>query len=595
VNAPTDTWVLDKDDVFSRTFRVEKRLGAGLHGEVYLVEHLFTHDRFALKVMHLEDVREASRVARAMSTAKASYWIRHANVVRVQDIGCEPDGTVWILMEYLEGISVGELLARQQGRVSLWLALHIAIEAAWGIDAAHEMGVIHRDIKPDNLWLTVDGILKVIDFSLAKVVPEGIRTTQRSQGVGTPPYMGPEMLLGGVVIDARADVYALGMVLWQMLAGRHPFHDALSDTKEMVRRQLYVDPEPLSPIAGLPVYVDEFMARALAKEPAKRFLSMAQMARGLMTLRDQLRSDAERGLFDVKIPRGEPRFSNDPLGRQAYIPVQTVTPTGTVPPVPAARIMLGPQVVPQGLGGTLPLPSAETGTTLQQLPPSAQPVQAATAAPPHAQPVSAPTPVVPTRAATAAQTPPPAPTSTPAAGHDRSSGSPAPRSAVDTLRLGDTPQAVMRAPVPSGMSDGPPARRVPKLVVVGLVSALLASTGVAAWSKWTRRAPPHPAEVDTAATAATSAPPVTSTAPPVTAAPQPEPPDASTAATSTPTAPMPTASTTAPAASAASPVGGRAGNRRGPPTVPGSTAHPPPAAAPTTTPAARHRLFDTDP
>jgi serine/threonine-protein kinase len=568
VNAPTETWVFNEGDTFNRFYRVEKRLGAGLHGEVYLVEHLITHDRFALKIMHLEDVREASRVARAMSTAKASYWIRHANVVRIHDIGCEPDGKVWILMEYLEGQSVGELLSRQQGRVSLWLALHIAIEAAWGLDAAHEMGVIHRDIKPDNLWLTADGMLKVLDFSLAKVVPEGVRTTQRSQGVGTPPYMGPEMLTGGVVIDARADVYALGMLLWQMLAGRHPFHDALNDTKEMVRRQLYVDPTSLSAITGLPAYVDEFLARAVAKDPAKRFLTMAQMARGLMTLRDQLKKEAASGLIDARGPRGEPQFSEDPSGRQAYVPVQTVTPTGTVPPVPGARVVLASQVVAPGLGGTLPLPSARSGTTLQRWPPSAPP------------------------AAALAPMPSSAPTSAPAGARGTPHDGAAPSCSGITLRSEDTPQAVIRVPTSSEVSHVPPARPARRLVAVALASALLASAGVASWSRWARRAVAQPTSADTASTATVpvqSAQPVApvslTTAPPsaanVAAAPTP-------AATTT-TAPAPTPSV--PAGPSGS---GRPGTRRGSAPALATTAPPPPAPAPTV-PAARHRLFDADP
>jgi serine/threonine-protein kinase len=568
VNAPTETWVFNEGDTFNRSYRVEKRLGAGLHGEVYLVEHLITHDRFAFKIMRLEDVREASRVARAMSTAKASYWIRHANVVRVHDIGCEPDGKVWILMEYLEGQSVGELLARQQGRVSVWLALHIAIEAAWGLDAAHEMGVIHRDIKPDNLWLTADGVLKVLDFSLAKVVPEGVRTTQRSQGVGTPPYMGPEMLTGGVVIDARADVYALGMLLWQMLAGRHPFHDALNDTKEMVRRQLYVDPAPVSAITGLPAYVDEFLARAVAKDPAKRFLTMAQMARGMMTLRDQLRKEAASGLIDVRVPRGEPPFSDDPSGRQAYVPVQTVTPTGTVPPVPEARIVLASQAAAPGLAGTLPLPSAQSGTTLQRWPPSAPP------------------------AAALAQMLPAAPAAPPAGDRDVPRAGVAPSGSGITLRSGDTPQAVSRAPTASEASHVPPARSARRLIAVALVSALLASAGVASWWRWAQRAVAQPTSAGPASTATV---PVQSGQPVAPASLTKVPRNDASAAPATTSA---TPTTTAPATTTSVPAGpsgsGRAGTRRGSAPAPMPTAPPSPAPAPTV-PAARHRLFDADP
>jgi serine/threonine-protein kinase len=155
--------------------------GCGLHGQVYLARHRHTGDYFAIKLMHLQDCAVASRVRRALAGAKANYRIRSANVVLVHDLGCEEDGRVWIAMEWLPGHSIAEQIALQRGRLSVPLALHVAIETAWGVDAAHEIGVIHRDIKPGNVWLTPTGQVKVIDFSLAKVIPEGITTTATSR------------------------------------------------------------------------------------------------------------------------------------------------------------------------------------------------------------------------------------------------------------------------------------------------------------------------------------------------------------------------------------------------------------------------------
>ena len=340
-------------DVFYQ-FEVIRRLGAGLHGEVYLVEHRHTRDRFALKMMHLEDVTQASRVRRALSTALANYRIQHANVVKVHNLSCEEDGRVWVLMEYLEGCSIGDLLARQRGRVSIPLALHIAIEAAWGIDAAHEMRIIHRDIKPENLWLSSQGTVLVIDFSLAKVIPDGIQTTQHKTGFGTAPYMAPEALRA-VDPDARVDIYALGIVLWQMLGGTHPFQSVMRDTTEMIRRQLYVAVPRLSEVAGLPAYVDTFMDRALAKSPTDRFLTMAEMAQAMLKLRDRLRADAERGELIVEVAAGEPRFADSPWRRRAYHAARAVMDSAPDRGHSARVIVGGASAPTMGPGGTLPL------------------------------------------------------------------------------------------------------------------------------------------------------------------------------------------------------------------------------------------------
>jgi serine/threonine-protein kinase len=227
------------------------------------------------------------------------------------------------------------------------MALHVAIESAWGVDAAHEIGVIHRDIKPDNIWLTPDGLVKVLDFSLAKVIPEGVTTTVQLgavTGLGTVAYLAPEGLRTDADVDARVDVYALGLMLWQMIAGRHPFQDALRNTTELMRRQLFVDPEPLSAVAGLPAYVDELMRRALAKKREDRFCTMAEMARALMTLRDRLRAAAEQGLIDISVPYGEPPIpSAEPWARKDYQGPRLLPERAQPRPQPEQRVVVSPE------------------------------------------------------------------------------------------------------------------------------------------------------------------------------------------------------------------------------------------------------------
>ncbi len=363
------------------------------------MRHRHTGDHFALKMMHLADAGHASKVRRSLSSATANYRIRHANVVTVHDLGCEEDGRVWVVMEWLRGRSVAEQLALQRGRLSVPMALHIAIEVCWGVDAAHEHGVIHRDIKPDNVWLTTDGVVKVLDFSLAKVIPEGIATTVQlgvATGLGTVAYLAPEGLRADADVDARIDVYALGLMLWQMIAGRHPYQDALRSTTELIRRQIYVDPEPLSAVAGLPTYVDEFMRRAFAKKRDDRFSTMAEMARALMTLRDRLRADAEQGLVDLPVPHGEPPIpGTDPWTRRDYHEPHRLPEHQPPRPEPTGRVVVsideGKRARAQRAAhaGTLRLPANMAAPLAGTMPLPAQAPASAPAVPAESPPQTA--------------------------------------------------------------------------------------------------------------------------------------------------------------------------------------------------------------
>jgi serine/threonine-protein kinase len=348
-------------------YEIVRLVGAGYNGEVYEVIHRHHGGHLALKVLHLADRRDAKKVQRALSTAKGAFDIQHVNVTKVHDFGCEPDGMVWILMDLLRGLSLRTLIGRYPSGLSAPFAVAVAIEVAWGLDAAHEVGVIHRDIKPDNVFLTSDNVVKLLDFALAKVIPEGVQTTKRTSGAGTVPYMAPEHLRGEDP-DARIDLYALGMMLFEMLVGYHPFHDTMHDMDELIRRQLYVEPGPLPARLGLPPYVDTFFTRALAKDPAKRFLSAGEMARALMNLRDRLAVDAGARLILLPRPPGEPPFPGSPLARadhRAGIPTPELDPP---PSEPKARVVVtAPRL--SRLAGTLPLGSANLADLVPSAPP----------------------------------------------------------------------------------------------------------------------------------------------------------------------------------------------------------------------------------
>ncbi len=350
--------------LFRDNLRVDRILGAGLDGEVYKVTHIHTGISFALKIMYLEDCEQAGKVRRALSTAKGSYRIQHANVVRVHDLGCEPDGRVWVLMELLEGRSLASLLAPRNS-LGVLFAYAIAIEMAWGLAAAHEAQVIHRDIKPDNVFLTVDGVIKILDFSIAKCLPDGVRTTRRKTGMGTPAYMSPENIAGAAP-DVGFDVYSLGLMLWEMIVGRHPYEDALRSTSEMFRRQHSVHPMPLSLAARLPDYVDGLIERATAKDPTKRFATIVEMARALVVDRDRLAADVDARRISLQPVVGLPLVLRSPLGHAEYHE-QRAPDLDPPPPLPSQRVVLRSdapedrpdrtQRLPSAVGpaGTLPL------------------------------------------------------------------------------------------------------------------------------------------------------------------------------------------------------------------------------------------------
>ncbi|APR86225.1 serine/threonine protein kinase [Minicystis rosea] len=368
-------------------YAVGRLLGEGFHGAVHEIIHAHTGDRFALKVMHLENVGNARMVQRALAEARGTYGIDHANVIKVFDLNCEASGLVWMRAELLEGETIAELLARL-GRLSPLFAISVALDVAHGLHAAHEAQVIHRDVKPANLfYVRRTRTIKVIDFSIAKIFPEGLQTTMGRAGMGTPAYMSPEQLEGASPMPAF-DVYALGMTLWQMLTGRHPFQDALNHSSELFRKQFSEMPPLLSEVAHLPAKLDRVVRRAVAKDPAERYATMKELAQDLAELRAWLEHEADAGRIVLRAPPGEPPIPGDARSRRDYTPPTALPRTDTPASAPNARVVV-PEPAPHqrhtgsglartvplgedgsGLGGTVPLgqdamqPRAGRGTSL---------------------------------------------------------------------------------------------------------------------------------------------------------------------------------------------------------------------------------------
>jgi serine/threonine-protein kinase len=269
----------------SGRYRIEKAVGEGGMGIVYAAEHLHIRKRVAVKILHPEMSRMPEVVARFEREAMAAAHIDHPNVAAATDFGKLDDGSFFLVLEYVEGRSLRELIV--EGRLPLVRALRIMEQIAGALGRAGAMGIVHRDLKPENVMLVQrDGtpdFVKVLDFGIAKVPVEGLSAAEVTRGptqqlltqlgmiYGTPEYMAPEQALGQVV-DVRADLYALGVITYEMLTGVRPFDH---ESKVTLLGMHVTAPVPAmataEPDAGVPKEIEAIVLRLLAKEPSSRF------------------------------------------------------------------------------------------------------------------------------------------------------------------------------------------------------------------------------------------------------------------------------------------------------------------------------------
>jgi Tol biopolymer transport system component len=276
-------------------YRIESKLGEGGMGIVYkaLDFHL---DRFvALKVLRPENVREPERKRRFVQEAKAASALSHPNIIHVYDID-EADGVQFMAIEHIEGKALGELIGRKGLAISE--TLNYAVQVADALAAAHAAGIIHRDIKPGNIMVKKNGLVKVLDFGLAKLLEttEGdpsaptvtIKEAPRTEEgaiLGTVAYMSPEQA-EGKKLDARSDIFSFGSVLYQMMTGKRPFQgETRMSTLSAI---LSKEPRPAKEvISELPLELERVLFRCLRKDPARRFQNMADVKVALEEIRDE--------------------------------------------------------------------------------------------------------------------------------------------------------------------------------------------------------------------------------------------------------------------------------------------------------------------
>lgn len=261
-------------------YEVQEILGEGGMGTVYRVRHRILERPFALKVLRADLSRDSDLGVRFTREAKAAASISHPNVVQITDFGNLPSGQPYFVMEHLVGDSVNSIIGKG-GPLPAARAVRMLMQIVDALTAAHAAGIVHRDLKPDNIFVcrnpSGDDLVKVLDFGLAKVAGQS-RLTKAGLVFGTPYYMSPEQASGGT-IDERTDIYALGVVMYEMFTGRVPFE---ADTyMGVLTKHLYVEPTPPSVLLGEPAELgalEQVILRCLEKKAEKRYATMAALA-----------------------------------------------------------------------------------------------------------------------------------------------------------------------------------------------------------------------------------------------------------------------------------------------------------------------------
>ena len=289
-------------------YRIDKLLGAGGMGEVYLAEDVRLGRPVALKFLPPDLKSDPESRARLLQEARAASLLRSPNIAVTYDIG-EADGADFIAMEYVDG----ELLSKRvaSGPLPVREALQAGIQIADALDEAHGRGIIHRDIKSANLMRTERGLIKVLDFGLAKIVAGSTandvtrpQMTVAGMVLGTVSYMAPEQALGRE-IDHRADLFSLGVVLFELLTGRMPFEGTTST--EIIDHILHQDPPPVSRfVSRVPESLDGVVRRALEKERALRYQSARDVYTDLKHVVDDIEAMPRRSSSRIMLgPRAE--------------------------------------------------------------------------------------------------------------------------------------------------------------------------------------------------------------------------------------------------------------------------------------------------
>jgi serine/threonine-protein kinase len=287
-------------------YLIEAELGSGATGTVYRGRHVRLGRNVAIKVLHEDFVHNRTMLARFRREAEAAARLHHPNVSSVLDVGETPDGHQLMVMDLVEGRSLGELMETWLGQERI---IHLVRQILQGLEHAHGAGLVHRDLKPDNVIVELDQhgkeVPRIVDFGIATLRTDEAaamnRLTETGMLLGTPLYMAPEQAKGEIV-DHRADLFALGVILFEMLSGTTPFEGS---AMEVVIANMNEDVPAIAsraPHANADPVLELFMRRLAARDPARRFAS-AQDALAMLDLIEQDPAEASLQLGKIDIAR----------------------------------------------------------------------------------------------------------------------------------------------------------------------------------------------------------------------------------------------------------------------------------------------------
>lgn len=325
-------------EVVEGRYKIVGPLGEGGMSTVFLAEHWLIKRRVAMKILHSEYASDADMIRRFMNEALAAGTLGHPNIVESTDMGFTRGDVPYIVYEYVEGTLLSHEIYRVP-EMPVRRVLKIALQIASALEAAHEAGIVHRDLKTDNIFLTQHGDrsdhVKVLDFGISRFLGNNDRTAIGGKVLGTPEFMAPEQALNPDGVDKRADIYALGIVIYEMLSKRVPFPLAtmrpnLDELHELIHRIITEPPPPLGRADLLDGFEDMVANKLLAKSPDDRFQSMKEAYAALEGYAGQVKRTGPVPVVDVNdSPPAAPRtvskemeqLTDQTLSRQLLDPV----------------------------------------------------------------------------------------------------------------------------------------------------------------------------------------------------------------------------------------------------------------------------------
>jgi serine/threonine-protein kinase len=364
-------------------YRLERPLGKGAMGSVWLAEHQSLHTHVAIKLIHFEAAQNALARTRFDREAQLSARIRSAHVVKVLDHGTTDEGLPYIVMECLTGESLRERL-RARKRLTPVETAKVVSHVCRALSRAHEAGLVHRDIKPENIFVAREDdeeIIKILDFGVAKATDAlaiaGMDPTRTGTLLGTPYYMSPEQARGLKSIDSRSDLWSVGVLVFECLTGRRPF---TAPALGPLIAKIVSGPPPsvleMAPDAQIPAEVEAWMQKALSIDPDARFASAKQLSEAFMVAAgavDTIERKSASSLPDIVVPPAPPSAAPDsgaaptqvlpstseasaPAPVASPLPVAAEPPMAVTPPLPAA-----PAPLSTAVGAVVAAPPAGRG------------------------------------------------------------------------------------------------------------------------------------------------------------------------------------------------------------------------------------------